>query len=672
MPRSGKTTQKSTLEGLLPSKQILNSYELRMLCLAAFFLACVIGFDRYVQDVVVPAKIQQLAQRLAQKPVNVQDWSKFEIIEEARKVDSTWLCLIKTNGKVSPESPMFPPSSVKKILGNSKKIVSNGKTYFDAAVPVSGGVVHVGARNDYLLKRLFSDSTDRTFNAALIAIFAFMTAVLGTYFWLLRPLHKLSSNLRAVLQTNKTGDYSASVEGFDYEINDVKTFAGSLKEILSENQRMLRLTTIEQSITDVGGARDKIPVVYAGKQQGNGSKPNAAKESVSGMAIAENSDSLLLDPLTGFPSVAIFRESLQEIFDRKSNGVPNQDPYSILLVSIQIDESEDHAKRDRAIKTLANAISASVRTEDMLAGKLSRYTDYIVRYTSNCFAVVLGWADEGNAREVSRRIIDAFAQSAKQKNLDAKLKPSVGVASYRGDGESMQSLLASAFSALRFTEKEFGAGAVRSTKDIPTGYKQSDSAAVIAGELGVLGGYGLLQSLASSHKTGELKVTHEGSDSLKVLFQDGKPLEVNFGELNGKEALVEFLISYKNGKFQFKERGFTRGTQVIVKEKVPLSLERCLMDAAVAEDHMVVAKRSLELDNCIMSVNPEEQMQKLFSQRKDFSDDEKIAMTALVSSLDKCATLKQLFLEVKMPDYLKWRAAHLLSDSGVIQLMADE
>lgn len=670
MPRSGKTTQISTLEGLIPSKQILNSYELRMVCLAAFFLACVIGFDRYFQDVVVPAKVQQLAQRLAQKPVNVQDWSKFETIEEARKADSTWLCLIKSNGKVSPESPMLPPSSIKKGLGSSKKIVSNGKTYFDAAVPVSGGVVHVGARNDYLLKRLFS--SDRTFNAVVVAIFAFMTAILGTYIWLLRPLHKLSKNLRAVLQTNKTGDYSTSVEGFDYEINDVKTFAGSLKEILSENQRMLRLTTIEQSITDVGGARDKIPVVYAGKQQGKGTKPSATNENVSAIEIAENTDSPLLDPLTGFPSVAIFSESLQEIFDRKTNGVPNQAPYSILLVSIQIDESEDHAKRDRAIKTLANAISASVRTEDMLAGKLSRYTDYIVRYTSNCFAVVLGWADEGNAREVSRRIIDAFVQSVKQKNLDAKLKPSIGVASYSGDGESMQSLLASAFSALRFTEKEYGAGAVRSSKDIPIGYKQTDSAAVIAGELGVLGGYGLLQSLASSHKTGELKVTHQGSNSLRVLFQDGKPLEVNFGELNGKEALVEFLISYKNGKFQFKERGFTRGTQVIVKEKIPLSLERCLMDAAVAEDHMVVAKRSLELDSCIMSVNPDEQMQKLFSQRKDFSDEEKTAMTALVSSLDKCATLKQLFLAVKMPDYLKWRAAHLLSDSGVIQLMADE
>lgn len=96
------------------------------------------------------------------------------------------------------------------------------------------------------------------------------------------------------------------------------------------------------------------------------------------------------------------------------------------------------------------------------------------------------------------------------------------------------------------------------------------------------------------------------------------------------------------------------------------------MDAAVAEDHMVVAKRMLRLEDCIISVNPEEQMEKLFNKRTDLTEEEKNGMRTLVATLENAATLAQLFEKVKMPDYIKWRAAHLLSEAEVIQLMADE
>jgi len=287
-------------------------------------------------------------------------------------------------------------------------------------------------------------------------------------------------------------------------------------------------------------------------------------------------------------------------------------------------------------------------------------------------AVVLGWADQGNAKQVASRIVASFPQYMAAQGLDPKLKPCVGISSYPMEGDNMPSLLASAFSALMFAEREFGMGAIKTAQEVPSDYKKADSKAVIKGELGVLGGFGLLQSLAVSNKTGELSVNQEGQPSLSVLFQDGKPLEVSFGELAGKEALVDFLISYKEGKFQFVERNFSRGTQVIIKEKTPLSLERCLMDAAVAEDHMVVAKRMLRLEDCIISVNAVEQMEKLFRKRSDLTDEEKNGMKALVDTLENAATLQQLFDAVKMPDYIKWRAAHLLSDAEVIQLMADE
>ncbi|MBX9948111.1 MAG: DUF4388 domain-containing protein [Candidatus Obscuribacterales bacterium] len=642
-------------------RHFLSTYGLRMCCLVAFVLAITIAFDRFYQDFILPKEAIKFAREVSGRKNPKAEWNHFDFIDEARKRGCVWLFFASPAGKLDKDNPM-PPPPIKKFYPVSRTYTYGGERFFDAASNTQFGTFHAGFRNDYLVQRLAHGSSSMPIFLAILGAFA--AAWIGSYVWLALPLKRVSYRLRALMQGHRSGNLDQTITGIDYEIVELKELCSAIKELILDNRRLLRINTIDQQIQDL--TSDRIPSLHVkkadGRRTGNKSNNTHGESEV-------NAQARLLDPLTGLLSVSFVSEHLVPTFD---SGQNNQDPYSVLLVSVKVSDSEDHGQRDRKIKALAEAISASVRTEELLMNKLSRYTDYVVRYTSNCMAVVLGWADHGNAKQVATRIVASFPQYMAAQGLDAKLKPCVGMASYPTEGENMPSLLASAFSALMFAEREFGMGAIKTAGEVPSDYKKGDSKAVMKGELGVLGGFGLLQSLASSNKTGELMVNQEGQSSLRVLFQDGKPLEVSFGELTGKEALVDFLISYKEGRFQFTERGFSRGTQVIIQQKTPLSLERCLMDAAVAEDHMVVAKRMLRLEDCIISVNPEEQMEKLFNKRTDLTEEEKNGMRTLVATLENAATLAQLFEKVKMPDYIKWRAAHLLSEAEVIQLMADE
>ncbi len=668
-PGMSRKPEAGVVSGFL--RQVLASYGLRMVCLVAFVLAVAIGVDRYFQDMVLPSEALRYVRDISSKKLPKPEWSRFEFLDDARKKGCVWLFFTSPHGRVEKENPM-PPPPIKKFYPTSHTYSYGGERFYDAASSTQYGTYHAGFRNDYLFQRLLAPgSTSRP--VFLTILCAFAAAWAGSYFWLVQPLKRVSYRLRALMQGHRAGNLDEKISGFDYEILELKELSVAIKELLLDNRRLLRINTIDQQLQD--GASDRTPALHVkkvdGRRTGNRSGSHTSRSSTTHGGGEIDEEARLRDPLTGLLSVSFVSEHLVPTFDTKVNGSANEDPYSVLLISIKVNDNEDHGQRDRKIKALANAVSASVRTEELLVNKFSRYTDYAVRYTSNCMLVVLGWADQGNAKQVAGRIVASFPQYMAAQGLDGKLKPCVGISSYPVEGENLPSLLASAFSALMFSEREFGAGTIKTAGEVPSGYKK-DSKAIIKGELGVLGGFGLLQSLAVSNKTGELSVSQEGQSSLRVLFQDGKPLEVSFGELSGKEALVDFLISYKEGKFQFVERGFSRGTQVIIKEKTPLSLERCLMDAAVAEDHMVVAKRMLRLEDCIIAVNAPEQMEKLFQKRTDLTEEEKNGMRALVGTLENAATLQQLFEKVKMPDYIKWRAAHLLSDAEVIQLMADE
>lgn len=103
------------------------------------------------------------------------------------------------------------------------------------------------------------------------------------------------------------------------------------------------------------------------------------------------------------------------------------------------------------------------------------------------------------------------------------------------------------------------------------------------GSLGAIDTAGLLQSLATAKKTGLLTV--EDRDKILIVgFVEGKPTHARMNKLFGYNAMVEFLTTWGEGIFVFRDKGISQ--EFDDNCKIPQSLERILLDSALCQDQV--------------------------------------------------------------------------------------
>ncbi|HEY9787791.1 MAG TPA: DUF4388 domain-containing protein [Candidatus Obscuribacterales bacterium] len=373
------------------------------------------------------------------------------------------------------------------------------------------------------------------------------------------------------------------------------------------------------------------------------------------------------DALTGSLTPAFLRDQLKDLFESSGLAEQKTDPFSVLAISVSLDHIADSAGRERAIKHFAQLLKKHLRSVGTLT-ELSRFTDYLIRYTSHSFVVILGWADGGSAQSVATRIQESISGSSEAQKFGILEPPCIGYTSVSDNNQGLESIVASAFFALRFAEKERGAGSIVNAADVPMGYQVKDSGSEMSGELGVLSGYGLLQSLALNKKSGELRVHGNGNAALHMLWEQGRPLHVKYGELNGKDALVEFLVTCQQGKFTFKEKEVSRLSTSIRKDAPYLMLDRCLMDAALAEDHMAQAKKVFTTEDRLAVSITRQNLERLALASAECTQEEIQVMEQMVAIADNDTSVSELFDQLgAIPTALKWRAAWLLNEAAVIK-----
>jgi hypothetical protein len=110
------------------------------------------------------------------------------------------------------------------------------------------------------------------------------------------------------------------------------------------------------------------------------------------------------------------------------------------------------------------------------------------------------------------------------------------------------------------------------------------------GSLNAIDCAGLLQSFATAKKTGLLTVENR-EKSVVVQFEDGKATNAKLGKLSGYFALVEFLASWQEGIFVFRDKGSTQDFDH--GSKLTQSLERVLLDSALAQDNSATITNAL-------------------------------------------------------------------------------
>ncbi len=102
------------------------------------------------------------------------------------------------------------------------------------------------------------------------------------------------------------------------------------------------------------------------------------------------------------------------------------------------------------------------------------------------------------------------------------------------------------------------------------------------GSLGAIDGAGLLQSIATAKKTGTLTV-EDRDKSMIVAFSEGRPTNARLGKLKGHDAVTEFLVSWTEGIFVFRDGVANASWDEACALRFPL--DKMLLDAALFQDN---------------------------------------------------------------------------------------
>lgn len=103
------------------------------------------------------------------------------------------------------------------------------------------------------------------------------------------------------------------------------------------------------------------------------------------------------------------------------------------------------------------------------------------------------------------------------------------------------------------------------------------------GSLGAIDSAGLLQSIGTAKKTGLLTV-EDRDQSIIVSFHEGRATAARLGKLKGQDAVIEFLVTWTEGIFVFRDGARSDNFDDSCDLRIPL--DKLLLDAALCQDNV--------------------------------------------------------------------------------------
>lgn len=394
----------------------------------------------------------------------------------------------------------------------------------------------------------------------------------------------------------------------------------------------------------------------------------------------EEQEAARTDPLTGLRNKKFFYEIMPQVMDRAAVN-PEQNPVSLLIMDgdhfKSVNDTYGHQIGDQMLQELSKLVKTCVRTSDTLE-KLAAPGDYLIRYGGEEFIIVMENTDAKRAMAVAERVRSAVEAKSDWPAGIAKWTISIGVSTFPSDGKTTDDLFNKADTALYYVKEVLERNKSIHSQQVPKSYKSSKASAVIGGELGVFDPAALLQSLATAQKTGVLTVQAPDGRQLWLLFENGKPMQARMGKHAGASAIVEFVSTFEEGNFNFQEKSGT-GKETMTKLprldesfSISKSLERILMDGALAQDNFNAAKKIIPtLNMLVRPVAPVEfaaRWQQLGQLAEPPMPEEFNVMSDIVQKADGNTTLHNIFRNMEgIPTHLLWRAAALLVQHGLVQ-----
>lgn len=385
------------------------------------------------------------------------------------------------------------------------------------------------------------------------------------------------------------------------------------------------------------------------------------------VAREEEEDERFADPITRLGNMTYFQELMPMVMERAQER-GSDGAFSLVFIGADFSAPDlvrfPSEMKHRWLSEIGQLLTTVLPVSRRLLPERGA-TNYLIRYQDDVIAAVLEGADEESSMMHVERIQALLSSRTSWSGGITALPFSIAIASYPRNGNSTEAIVSKADLTLSYVKEMMGGVGTCQACDVPEEFQPKESTE-IAGTLGVLNSADLLQSISTSENTGVLTVENELGQQFVCRWVDGVPKQASMGEFVGIQAVCEFIITFKRGHYNFQQR---RPTDAELNAASELhSVEYCLMEAALSEDKMNAALTVVPKGTILVRGIDNPGAIEAVSKESDVTQKEIAVMQEIHRLADGKITLDAVFKKLsKTPSYLKWRAAALLIESGLMQ-----
>ncbi len=394
----------------------------------------------------------------------------------------------------------------------------------------------------------------------------------------------------------------------------------------------------------------------------------------------EQVESSRTDELTGYPNKAYLPHLLPQLLEAGQGADSEKRPFSIFLVEghdiLALNEKYGRPAGDTIIQEFGRRIDKLLqqrRTETM-----GSWGDHLIRYQGAQFLVVLRQVDSKKAINFGQRLRQVLEGEPYPCGV-GNWTVAIGITSYPDDSTNPDELIMNVETALSYARGQSERNKIAHINTVPKAFRSAKLASNLGGSLDVFDPAALMQSLSISRKSGILTVTHPEGKMFWCFLENGKPVKARMGKFTGPAAIIEFLVLFDSGEFSFSDlTSVDRQTLDDIGKlpksfDVPGSLERALMDGALARDHFTSAMALIKETALFVWPQPIAKNGDGFAKLKELkeppSPEEEKAMKEIINLANGKIQLKLIFERLdNLPTHTLWRGAALLLENDMIQL----
>jgi diguanylate cyclase (GGDEF)-like protein len=391
--------------------------------------------------------------------------------------------------------------------------------------------------------------------------------------------------------------------------------------------------------------------------------------------IDEEYRSARIDPLTDLPN----RRAVYDMLPAMVAHATEDSPVSALIV--EVDNLEDmkekygHVVVDQVMQELTHVMQSSARVEE-LAG--SRPNDKYIRYDTSQFLLLSEDADGTQALAVAERIREAVDKKVDWPAGVPCLSVSIGIASYPTDAKDAKDLMTRAEVSLMYLKEHDERNSAIRFDQVPRHFRSAKLSGAVSGSLEVFDPATTLQSVARAQRTGILTVTNEAGRVFWSFFEHGKLEKAYLDAFRADVAVVEFLATFSDGAFDFREydlldvEALEYIHQLDESYDCKKSLDRNLMDGALAQDQLAEARRLLP--NTRLFVKPSGDFKLIVAALPTLKDPPSRVEIETMAAICKYVNGRTMLctiidkLQHSVPTHLRWHAAALLVRYEAVEL----